>query len=51
MAKRKRGKKEYTREEVWDILEEIQEGLRTIDDRYEQVTIEEINTYFENYEL
>ncbi len=51
MARVKRGKENYTREEVWDILEEIRKGLKNIDNRYAQVTIEEINTYFENYEL
>ena len=51
MGKRcKRGKKEYTREEVWDILEEIKEDLKASCEDNE-VMREEVDVYFDNYEL
>lgn len=47
---RKRGKKKYTRKEVWKILEEISADLQAKCEDNEILKVE-IEEYFENFEL
>ena len=53
--KGKRGKEVYTKEEVWEILEEIREDLKNKTKNFilgeNGLTEEDIDIYFENYAL